>query len=492
MPTYSTYKVQPGDSLWKIAQQHNTTVQKLLELNPHLNTAQRKYGNLIYSGETIKLPSSPSQTKAQETISKTQTKSQTQITSHQDSASKSVNTSKYTVVKGDTLSKIAKTHGTTVEELLKANPHLNTPARKYGDLIYAGETLNLPSPPPVTKVEEKISISQDKVQSSKDKLTQEIDKQQSDTTKNLISVPITLPYDMTASQIEAVYGVTHEQFQQAMQQSFSPDTLFKKGQKIYLPVVSKATEHQDKAASQTRRPAIILDEPLSLMDIASKYGIPYTKLLELNPHIKDPHKKLEPGELVFIGEITEDVFKQLKTYFDELKLVPTVIQQITGVIEVGLKPVSQAIQQLIDLHKLKIERGYESAEKAIKELKEAFEKWGVATERLINQISLEFYKKEAENWRKIEEQMAKTQEIIAEIILPGLGAALSWVGLAVPGLAGIFAYFLGNLLAMFGPTYEMLTASSKELSELPFTEELEAEGVAKGQLPEVEEIGTLF
>ncbi|WP_321957786.1 LysM peptidoglycan-binding domain-containing protein [Paraburkholderia bannensis] len=52
------YTVKHGDSLWKIAHQHGTTVAELRRVNPGLS------GNLISPGQQIKLPSGPAQANA--------------------------------------------------------------------------------------------------------------------------------------------------------------------------------------------------------------------------------------------------------------------------------------------------------------------------------------------------------------------------------------------------------------------------------------------
>ena len=48
----TTYKVVGGDTLWAIAQANNTTVDKLIELNPRY----KKNPNVIRVGETVVLP----------------------------------------------------------------------------------------------------------------------------------------------------------------------------------------------------------------------------------------------------------------------------------------------------------------------------------------------------------------------------------------------------------------------------------------------------
>ena len=45
----NTYTVRAGDTLTFIAYKHNTTVQKLIELNPKLNDS------FLYLGQTIKI-----------------------------------------------------------------------------------------------------------------------------------------------------------------------------------------------------------------------------------------------------------------------------------------------------------------------------------------------------------------------------------------------------------------------------------------------------
>lgn len=91
-----SYTIQPGDSLYKISQQFDTTVESLMEAN-HLTS------DLIYANETLEVSS---------------------------------NGKVYIIERGDTLFKIASAHGVTVAQLQAWNG-LNS------DLIYAGETLSL-------------------------------------------------------------------------------------------------------------------------------------------------------------------------------------------------------------------------------------------------------------------------------------------------------------------------------------------------------------
>lgn len=47
---YHVHLVQPGDTVWKIAQQYQMGIQQLLAINPQINNA-----NLIYPGQRIKI-----------------------------------------------------------------------------------------------------------------------------------------------------------------------------------------------------------------------------------------------------------------------------------------------------------------------------------------------------------------------------------------------------------------------------------------------------
>ena len=95
------YVIQSGDTLTKIANKFNTSVDELVKLNNIENP------NLIYAGDTIKIPSN-----------------NTDI--------------EYTVKKGDTLSSIASKCDTTYQELAKYN-NIDNP-----DLIYPNQVIKIP------------------------------------------------------------------------------------------------------------------------------------------------------------------------------------------------------------------------------------------------------------------------------------------------------------------------------------------------------------
>ena len=109
----TTYTVKSGDTLSKIAANHNTTTSTLTSLNNLSNP------NLIYVGQVLKLTSG--------STSSTSTAS----------ATTSSATTTYTVKSGDTLSGIAAKYNTTYTTLAKVNNISNA------NEIYVGQTLKI-------------------------------------------------------------------------------------------------------------------------------------------------------------------------------------------------------------------------------------------------------------------------------------------------------------------------------------------------------------
>ena len=95
-----TYTVQRGDTLRKIADRLNTTVDAMLKVNPQIYNP-----NLIYVGQVINLPAG---------------------------------LSTYVVQYGDTLKIIAARFGTSWESLLALNPQITN-----ANLIYVGQVIRL-------------------------------------------------------------------------------------------------------------------------------------------------------------------------------------------------------------------------------------------------------------------------------------------------------------------------------------------------------------
>lgn len=97
------YTVQSGDSLWKISNENNISIDQLKRVN-NLSS------NVIYPNQKLEVAAVKSST----------------------------NTGTYKIVPGDTLSKIAQNHNVTVAQLKSWNS-------LSSDLIIAGETLNIGS-----------------------------------------------------------------------------------------------------------------------------------------------------------------------------------------------------------------------------------------------------------------------------------------------------------------------------------------------------------
>ncbi len=95
-----TYTVQRGDTLRKIADRLNTTVDAILKVNPQISNP-----NLIYVGQVINLPAG---------------------------------LSTYVVQYGDTLKIIAARFGTSWESLMALNPQITN-----ANLIYAGQVIRI-------------------------------------------------------------------------------------------------------------------------------------------------------------------------------------------------------------------------------------------------------------------------------------------------------------------------------------------------------------
>jgi len=95
-----TYTVQRGDTLAKIARRFGANYYDLLLANPHIYNP-----NLIYTGQVIYLPATPTY---------------------------------HTVQQGDTLRKIASYYGTSVSRLLALNTWIWNP-----NLIYPGQVIRV-------------------------------------------------------------------------------------------------------------------------------------------------------------------------------------------------------------------------------------------------------------------------------------------------------------------------------------------------------------
>ena len=110
----TTYTVQKGDTLAKIASKYGLTISELLSANPSI-----KNPDMIYVGQKITIPATKMAT--------------------------------YTVQKGDTMYAIAKKFEISYSELLKANPNIKNPA-----LIYVGQKITIPDTKSLSSYEQQV------------------------------------------------------------------------------------------------------------------------------------------------------------------------------------------------------------------------------------------------------------------------------------------------------------------------------------------------
>jgi len=115
-PVVSVYTVKKGDTVEKIAKNHNTTISALLKLN------NMKLKEPLYFGRKLKVPSTE---KKKVEVKKTAV------------VKPKVHT--YRVKKGDTLDKIAQKYKTSISELRALNKMKRT------DVLYVDQKLKLPS-----------------------------------------------------------------------------------------------------------------------------------------------------------------------------------------------------------------------------------------------------------------------------------------------------------------------------------------------------------
>jgi LysM repeat protein len=119
---FETHTVQQGETLWQIAQIHNTTVGELDRFNEEIKKKDDGSYDVIKPGQEIRVPSTEKPKQEQQ--------------------------KQYTVIQGDTCYSIAKNNNTSVKEIKECNPGINVEKIKPGDVLIlpqkVKETAQLP------------------------------------------------------------------------------------------------------------------------------------------------------------------------------------------------------------------------------------------------------------------------------------------------------------------------------------------------------------
>lgn len=134
-----TYTVQPGDTLYSIAQRYGTTVEALLDANTDILDA-----SVIRVGQVINVPSvdqgGGGEDDADDGTDEDMDDGEDEDDASDDEEDEDMEEGgTYTVVAGDTLYSIAQRYETTVGGMLDLNPTITNES-----VIYVGQVLNVP------------------------------------------------------------------------------------------------------------------------------------------------------------------------------------------------------------------------------------------------------------------------------------------------------------------------------------------------------------
>lgn len=138
----SDVTVKAGDTLWTLAQQYNTSVEKLRELNGLAADAYLIHpGNVLKVNGTVQATQQPAQTEQpvqQQTEQPVVQQEATQEQSQEPQLVVSANHTTHTVQAGESLYSIAQAYGVTVDSLRSAN--------NLGATLLVGQTLTINDP----------------------------------------------------------------------------------------------------------------------------------------------------------------------------------------------------------------------------------------------------------------------------------------------------------------------------------------------------------
>ncbi|WP_235714625.1 LysM peptidoglycan-binding domain-containing protein [Neobacillus dielmonensis] len=234
-PSYTTYSVVAGDSLWAIANRNNTTVSAIKELNQLTSDA-------LSIGQLLKIPS-PAVTEQEPNVTPAPPPAETAPT---------VTTINYTVVSGDSLSGIAKKFNTTIDRLKQVN-NLNT------DMIYVGQVLTITVETGEEQVESTVPVTITEPAPATTPIQQAEPVTYTVVSGDSLSV-IAKRYNTTVSAIKTANGLTI-------------DAIYV-GQKLMIPLTSSGE-------TQTNRTYTVMSGD-SLSVIAQRYNTTVTAIKTAN------------------------------------------------------------------------------------------------------------------------------------------------------------------------------------------------------------------
>lgn len=142
-PLFHTIKT--GETLYKLSQTYKVSVKEICDLNPGLNAEN------FHSGEVIRIPSVPSNTKEVPQTKTTDTNTATLQKTEKEVQTPIIEKYKemHKVKRSETVYSICKKYKISEEELLAANPTIKTQGLQKGDMLY----IPYPAPPkPVEKI----------------------------------------------------------------------------------------------------------------------------------------------------------------------------------------------------------------------------------------------------------------------------------------------------------------------------------------------------
>lgn len=248
----STYKVKPGDSLWKISQQYNTSVAQLKSLNGLTS-------DIIYPNQVLKVSGSSSQSN-----------SSSKSSSSSSNSSSSGNASTYTVKSGDTLSHIAKRHGVTVKQLMDWN-------NLKSHIIYPGQVFKVSNAATTNNTSSSGSSSSS--------------KSSSESSSSSSSSTYTVKRGDTLSHIASKYGVSVKNL---MDWNNLSTTLIYPGNKLVVKKpATNGSSSSSKSSSSNKSSGssngsssgsttYVVKSGDTLSKIASSYGVTVKQLMDWN------------------------------------------------------------------------------------------------------------------------------------------------------------------------------------------------------------------